>query len=294
MIGTTEGYSGGPAGRKSCSYLYDMQVRREGTRFLPPDTPPDLAQATMLVHGALGTNGVVGQCVHAADLLAWYLVRTGTPATLHFGVYLNDDGPIHPGRFVHAFTRSGDWLLDPTRAQFDPQAPFIEPWKDAAARYVRNEDENYPQVVWDGVPGNPLSVIRSLASVDGKQFAREETLEVLQFVGLDELVGPLRRQLRSEVELGQCSICDGYSDRTLVVEIVGGTPQRFPTCALHRDLVQLSTRCVLRHEPPGANDLVEAARALPPLAPARWFASVGRNDPCPCGSGRKYKRCCGA
>jgi len=21
---------------------------------------------------------------------------------------------------------------------------------------------------------------------------------------------------------------------------------------------------------------------------------VGRNDPCPCGSGRKYKRCCGA
>jgi hypothetical protein len=24
------------------------------------------------------------------------------------------------------------------------------------------------------------------------------------------------------------------------------------------------------------------------------FASVGRNDPCPCGSGRKFKKCCGA
>ena len=23
-------------------------------------------------------------------------------------------------------------------------------------------------------------------------------------------------------------------------------------------------------------------------------AKVGRNDPCPCGSGRKYKKCCGA
>ena len=23
-------------------------------------------------------------------------------------------------------------------------------------------------------------------------------------------------------------------------------------------------------------------------------ASVGRNDPCPCGSGKKYKKCCGA
>ncbi len=23
------------------------------------------------------------------------------------------------------------------------------------------------------------------------------------------------------------------------------------------------------------------------------FAQVGRNDPCPCGSGKKYKKCCG-
>jgi len=22
-------------------------------------------------------------------------------------------------------------------------------------------------------------------------------------------------------------------------------------------------------------------------------AKVGRNDPCPCGSGKKYKKCCG-
>jgi SEC-C motif len=29
-------------------------------------------------------------------------------------------------------------------------------------------------------------------------------------------------------------------------------------------------------------------------APVRSAANVGRNDPCPCGSGRKYKRCCGA
>jgi uncharacterized protein YecA (UPF0149 family) len=23
-------------------------------------------------------------------------------------------------------------------------------------------------------------------------------------------------------------------------------------------------------------------------------AKIGRNDPCPCGSGNKYKKCCGA
>lgn len=31
----------------------------------------------------------------------------------------------------------------------------------------------------------------------------------------------------------------------------------------------------------------------PASTPARASPKVGRNDPCPCGSGRKYKRCCG-
>jgi preprotein translocase subunit SecA len=34
-------------------------------------------------------------------------------------------------------------------------------------------------------------------------------------------------------------------------------------------------------------------RSASPQAPIR-LGKVGRNDPCPCGSGRKYKRCCGA
>ena len=30
-----------------------------------------------------------------------------------------------------------------------------------------------------------------------------------------------------------------------------------------------------------------------PIEPIRAAAKVGRNDPCPCGSGKKYKKCCG-
>jgi SEC-C motif-containing protein len=32
---------------------------------------------------------------------------------------------------------------------------------------------------------------------------------------------------------------------------------------------------------------------LNPKDPPRRVVKVGRNDPCPCGSGRKYKACCG-
>jgi uncharacterized protein len=30
-----------------------------------------------------------------------------------------------------------------------------------------------------------------------------------------------------------------------------------------------------------------------PGTPTPSFGKVGRNDPCPCGSGKKYKKCCG-
>jgi hypothetical protein len=34
--------------------------------------------------------------------------------------------------------------------------------------------------------------------------------------------------------------------------------------------------------------------ARPVVAPRRVATKVGRNAPCPCGSGRKFKVCCGA
>ncbi|WP_184046066.1 YchJ family protein [Roseospira visakhapatnamensis] len=38
---------------------------------------------------------------------------------------------------------------------------------------------------------------------------------------------------------------------------------------------------------------VAGGEANPRSAPRR-VVKVGRNDPCPCGSGKKYKKCCGA
>jgi preprotein translocase subunit SecA len=43
-----------------------------------------------------------------------------------------------------------------------------------------------------------------------------------------------------------------------------------------------------------ASDVVsEAAEALSKARPVRNAPKVGRNDPCPCNSGKKYKQCCG-
>jgi SEC-C motif-containing protein len=37
----------------------------------------------------------------------------------------------------------------------------------------------------------------------------------------------------------------------------------------------------------------EAGKTLPPRQVVRTAPKAGRNDPCPCGSGRKFKKCCG-
>jgi preprotein translocase subunit SecA len=41
-------------------------------------------------------------------------------------------------------------------------------------------------------------------------------------------------------------------------------------------------------------DTAESEKPAAAPAPVRSGPKVGRNDPCPCGSGKKYKACCGA
>ncbi|HEX3473776.1 MAG TPA: SEC-C metal-binding domain-containing protein [Kofleriaceae bacterium] len=47
------------------------------------------------------------------------------------------------------------------------------------------------------------------------------------------------------------------------------------------------------HPEQAASVLRDTQVANPPAEPARVQAAPGRNEPCPCGSGKKYKRCHG-
>ncbi len=46
-------------------------------------------------------------------------------------------------------------------------------------------------------------------------------------------------------------------------------------------------------EPDKPEDISDVERLLHAPKTARTQVRVGRNDPCPCGSGKKYKKCCG-
>ncbi|MBM3435375.1 MAG: hypothetical protein FJY07_04050 [Bacteroidetes bacterium] len=45
-------------------------------------------------------------------------------------------------------------------------------------------------------------------------------------------------------------------------------------------------------EPAMKEDISDIERLLNPPKPLVNTVVIGRNDPCPCGSGKKYKHCC--
>jgi len=46
-------------------------------------------------------------------------------------------------------------------------------------------------------------------------------------------------------------------------------------------------------EPDKPEDVFDLERLLNPPKPTIAEKKVARNEPCPCGSGKKYKKCCG-
>ena len=51
--------------------------------------------------------------------------------------------------------------------------------------------------------------------------------------------------------------------------------------------------CRIGIEPDKAEDVGDLERLLHPQKPMIVEKKAGRNEPCPCGSGKKFKNCCG-
>jgi len=52
-------------------------------------------------------------------------------------------------------------------------------------------------------------------------------------------------------------------------------------------------QCKIVLEPDKPEDIADLERLLNPPQPQRVEKKLGRNEPCSCGSGKKYKNCCG-
>ena len=81
----------------------------------------------------------------------------------------------------------------------------------------------------------------------------------------------------------------GSEKRPIVVRVHAEERARYvtETCAKH------GWYYIIGIEMDKPEDLSDLEKALNPPQPL-IAEKIGRNDPCPCGSGKKFKRCCGA
>ena len=60
---------------------------------------------------------------------------------------------------------------------------------------------------------------------------------------------------------------------------------------IHNDTAGILLKVTVEKNENGDKDKMSVKKVAAKAAPKK--AEVGRNDPCPCGSGKKYKQCCG-
>jgi len=69
--------------------------------------------------------------------------------------------------------------------------------------------------------------------------------------------------------------------------------RNLPQRTVHQETSAFGERPSSTAAPKPSDMVSEATEALSKAKPVRTGPKVGRNDPCPCGSGKKYKQCCG-
>ena len=80
----------------------------------------------------------------------------------------------------------------------------------------------------------------------------------------------------------------GSAEKPIIVRVVTEERARYVAqeCAAH------GWHYIIGFEPDQEEDISDLEKALHPSEPFR-ATKIERNSPCPCGSGRKYKKCCG-
>ena len=81
----------------------------------------------------------------------------------------------------------------------------------------------------------------------------------------------------------------GSEKKPIIARVHSNEKARYvaETCAEH------GWHYIIGFEPDKPEDISDLEKMLNPSKPVT-SQKVGRNDPCPCGSGKKYKKCCGS
>ena len=139
-------------------------------------------------------------------------------------------------------------------------------------RVLATGPQTYAPLFWEGPEGEVIAADWAEGFADAVRLRPEAWRPLLEDRDACVMLMPILA-LCGDADGGSPLELDPEGDADLLVE----APDHIPACVV------------------GIDAFWKERRGRPTAGAKRAKSlKVGRNDPCPCGSGRKYKRCCGA
>lgn len=163
---------------------------------------------------------------------------------------------------------------------------LLEKWREAAyneavgqdklqklwAAYFQEEKEIYAQLL-----KNPDEVVRGTV----RELADKYQVSIMTMTGfLDGINDSLKEQNPIEEMEEDTEVNLGFEKELLYKNMVAAEADWLYNLEEWNDIFDEETRKALYKEQKSSTTIVKEAKIYP-------------NDPCPCGSGKKYKKCCG-
>ena len=162
---------------------------------------------------------------------------------------------------------------------------LLETWRNLA--YEQEMDDQKYQMFWatyfNYEKGVYEQILASKEPVSGtvKELADRFGLELLTMVGvLDGINDSLKTPNPIETMDENTVVSMDFDKESLYKNMVAAKAEWLYTLPQWDDLLDADTRKALYKEQKLSTTIVKGKK-------------IGRNDPCPCGSGKKYKKCCG-
>ena len=163
---------------------------------------------------------------------------------------------------------------------------LLETWRGIA--YNQEQTQKQYDEFWAAYFAQEKEVYKDILSKHGtpvtgtvEELAKKYNMEVLTMVGfLDGIDESLKKSndLENITETSEVSL--DYDDEKLYKNMVAARADWLYGLEEWNDILSEDKRKVLYKEEKLSGTVVKEKK-------------VGRNDPCPCGSGKKYKQCCG-
>lgn len=163
---------------------------------------------------------------------------------------------------------------------------LLETWREIA--YNQQQTQQQYDEFWNAYFLQEREVYRDILSNHGTvvkgtvaELAKKYDMEVLTMVGfLDGINDSLKKSNPIDKLTEDTEVSLDYDDELLYKNMVEAKAEWLYTLEEWNDIITPERQKELYKEQKKSGTIVKEKK-------------IGRNDPCPCGSGKKYKHCCG-